>query len=263
MFGIDLSNHQKSIDLTKKHFSFGIVKATEGVTYKDPSFENHVAQLSQLNKLIGCYHFARPDNQTNDTSMIRSADHFLRVVDNEGLIGKAILILDWEQRPTERTDLMEVWLDRVYEATGITPFLYASSSFIKAKKKIIKTIGVPIWAAQWPTNQVMREWPDDFFIEMYNPFETGWTIWQFSSTGTWPGFNGRVDYNYTSMSEKQWKSYAFGKSKCDEEISDDMKWAIDKGIIKGFADGSYRPNDYLTRQQIAVILRRYNDYLNK
>ena len=42
MNGIDISIYQKSIDLSKVACDFVIVKATEGKTYKDSSFFNHI-----------------------------------------------------------------------------------------------------------------------------------------------------------------------------------------------------------------------------
>ena len=61
MYGIDISNHQRNIDLTAGKYDFAIIKATEGVSFKDLSFEKFAVQLTGLNKLVGCYHFARPD----------------------------------------------------------------------------------------------------------------------------------------------------------------------------------------------------------
>lgn len=256
MFGIDLSNHQKGIDIKKKMFGFAIVKATEGVTFVDPSFKDHIRALNAQNKLIGCYHFARPDRQNTIEKMEKSADHFVKTVESVGMLGKAILVIDWEHNPICRIDLIEAWANRVYETTGITPFIYANSSFITQYKKEIYNLALPIWVARWKNMDVIREWPDDIYIEANHPGTILWNIWQFSSTGAWPGFNGRVDLNYTPMSQTQWKEFAFGKVTA-EEMCEDMKWAIENGLFKGFPDGTYRENQPVTRGQLATVLRRF------
>lgn len=37
----------------------------------------------------------------------------------------------------------------------------------------------------------------------------------------------------------------------------DIRWAMGKGLLKGYADGSMRPDQPVTRAELAVILRRY------
>ena len=104
MYGIDISNWQKNIDLTAGKYDFAIIKATEGVGFKDPSFEKFAVQLTELNKLVGCYHFARPDLHGTISSMEKEADWFITVVRNAGLLNTAILVLDWETEPMDRED---------------------------------------------------------------------------------------------------------------------------------------------------------------
>jgi len=268
MFGIDISNHQKGIDLSKRDFDFAIVKATEGKTFIDPSFYSHVEQLNNLGKLIGCYHFARPDNQSTLSSMKNSAKFFVETVEDAGLLYKAILVLDWEQEPTHRIDLMEGWCQYVYDSTGIEPFVYANNSFMK------NSVGIENkWLAMWPTINKFEEFASIDWIHSNYP-KTPLTIWQYTSNGAWPGFKGRVDYDYTPLFDSTWKKLASGKRLTAEEIaneaqsaidagiiSNEMKWAIDAGIIKGFSDGTYRPNSTVTRNQLATILYRYNTML--
>ncbi len=42
--------------------------------------------------------------------------------------------------------------------------------------------------------------------------------------------------------------------------SDAVAWAAASGIVKGFEDGSFRPEQKVTREEIAVMLRRYADH---
>ena len=39
--------------------------------------------------------------------------------------------------------------------------------------------------------------------------------------------------------------------------ADAINWAVEKGIISGYGDGKFGPDDYITREQIAVIMNNY------
>ena len=42
--------------------------------------------------------------------------------------------------------------------------------------------------------------------------------------------------------------------------TDAVVWASENGIVTGYSDGSFRPDDSLTREQMAVLLYRYAQY---
>ena len=41
---------------------------------------------------------------------------------------------------------------------------------------------------------------------------------------------------------------------------DDIFWGIEKGLVKGYDDGGFKPNKALTRAEMITLLRRYDDY---
>lgn len=41
---------------------------------------------------------------------------------------------------------------------------------------------------------------------------------------------------------------------------DAITWALRTGLIKGYSDGTVRPDDHLTRAELVTILKRYDDY---
>lgn len=269
MIGIDISNYQKGIDFTKDNFDFCIVKATEGIGFTDKSFSNHIDQLTKLTKLIGCYHFARPDLHPTIQSMESEADWFVSVVKEKGLIGNAILVLDWEREPFDKEELIVAWLSRVVQLTGVVPFIYGSRSKLTTTsfKNLTKTW--PVWMAVWPSTQKLN-FADagEFLIKhMASKDKVNWKIWQFSSTGKLNGFSGDVDLDYTDISESDWWAYAGSadvevKEEPKEKISDDMQWCIDNGIFAGYGNGKYGPKDPLTREQAATLIRMLlNRYL--
>lgn len=268
MYGIDISNHQKGIDLRKGDYSFALIKATEGVTFVDKCFKDFADQLTVLGKSIGCYHFARPDLHKTPGDFQKEADHFIATVKDACLLGRAILVLDWEKGDLDREDLINAWVVRVESQTGITPFIYASNSWLKNHTHCWAVKHCPIWNAMWPsaTRRVETGKPHGFQIR---PSFTDWIIWQYSAVGTYPGYSGNVDLDYTQMSPEEWKDAASPNEPeyvdtdsyiaTEEEMSEAMEWAVRNGIIKGDPDGNLRPRDPATREEVATMLMRMTD----
>lgn len=256
MFGIDISNHQNGIDLSKFYFDFAIVKATEGRNFKDRSFESHIAQLTKLDKLIGVYHYLRPDNQNSEMAMKMEAANFVASIDKANLIGKALLFADWEQQPTDRIDLLQMFLEYVEKYTEVVPFVYSSRSWFNEIGWQGLNFKNPLWVAWWPSIAQIDGLPTEI---PFNVDTVPGTIWQFTSNGKVNGYKGRVDFDYTNLTKEEWLRLAHGAPV--EYISDDMDWAIKNDLFHGFTDGTYRPNDMLTRGQCATVLRRFYNNL--
>lgn len=264
MIGIDVSSWQNGLSLAKnkEYLDFVIMKATEGVGFTDKCFNDFAVQSTELGLLQGCYHFARPDIHGRVDTMEDEAEWFVNVVDKQGLIGKAILVLDWEREPMDRVDLILAWLNKVYEMTGVRPFIYGSKSKLATTAFKELTDSWPIWMAAWPqsVDRKLSEAAD--WVTKYDPKRTTvpWLIWQFSSTGKLDGFNGHVDLNYTDIYEHDWKTLAEKVENpipepAEEKLSEDMQWAINEGFFRGYGNGKYGPKDPLTREQAATLIR--------
>ncbi len=257
MYGMDISSYQNKLDLTKGTYDFAIMKATEGIGFTDKAFHNFAVQLTELDKLVGCYHFARPDLNGTVRGMEREANWFVKKVKEEGLLNKAILILDWETEPMDREDLVKAWVLQVENQTGITPFIYGSRSKLNGWKKWEIMSHCPIWMAVWPTIQRYQVGANP---GLKIPAKTvNWSIWQYSSTGQYPDFSGNVDLDYCEFNRETWIRMAGYKEPDKEIINDDMKWAIETGLFSGYKNGLYGPKDPLTREQAATLFRRYTE----
>ena len=166
--GVDISHWQGAIDWNKVAASgqaFGITKATEGVTFKDPLFQTNWAGINAAGMVRGAYHFFRPAD-----SGIQQADFFLRTV---GTFAEGDLppILDWEvtDNVSNAVDVSEVqdFVDEVRARTGLTTILYTSARFLG-------TVGnptqfgnlLPLWDANWNVScpNIPGSW-------------TKWTFW--------------------------------------------------------------------------------------
>lgn len=258
MYGMDISSYQSKLCLTKGTYDFAIMKATEGVGFTDKSFHNFAVQLTELDKLVGCYHFARPDLHGTVIGMEKEADWFIKNVKDEGLLNKAILVLDWEREPMDREDLVKAWVLRVESQTGITPFIYGSRSKLNEWKNWWAMSHCPIWMAVWPT---IHRHQVGVNPGLTLPGKTvNWSIWQYSSTGQYPSFSGNVDLDYCEFNKDTWLKMAGHKEEpAKEVINKDMKWAIENGLFTGYGNGLYGPKDPLTREQAATLFRRYTE----
>lgn len=260
MYGIDISNYQKGIDLSAANYDFAIIKATEGINYIDKSFKNFAVQLTELGKLIGCYHFVRPDLHPTIYEMEQEAENFVNAIESVGLAGKAILVLDWEKEPFDNEELVYAWLARVHATTCVKPFIYGSKSKLTKWKKWEICKIFPIWMAAWPTispnkvgGPIIGKIQDKSVID--------WKIWQYSSNGIYPGVNCNIDLDYTDMSREEWIKYGkrhIIENQQESDLDTAFEWAKRNKIIFGDGDGDYRLKDNITREEAIAILYRYN-----
>ena len=58
------------------------------------------------------------------------------------------------------------------------------------------------------------------------------------------------------------KEAAFNDVSKDEWYADVIATSVDVGIIQGYSDGSFKPNEVISREQMAVMLSRALDYVN-
>ena len=201
--GPDVSSFQAGIDFKKLAGDFGIVKATQGLTYINPYWEAQIRSLEESGKLLGLYHYAGGNDATKE------AEFFVRVV--KGYIKKAILVLDWESYQNKAFNKNMVawckaWLDRVYELTGVRPLIYMSQSVTNSYdwSSVAKDYG--LWVARYPDMNKTG------YKETYAYGKVGaWkypAIYQYTSSGQLNGWDGRLDLNIAYMDKTAWGKYA-------------------------------------------------------
>ena len=164
LYGVDISNFQPVSGSKYAGSAFVICKATEGVSFNDKKFRQHMQNASHNGQLLGAYHYARPEYNT----AIREAEHFLAAFDP--WIGKAVPCLDWEQKALQHSPAWALtWLRYVAEKTGSKPLFYVQQSQARlAKYKPIADAGFPLWLAQYSKKPGPTVWPK-------------LTMWQYTS----------------------------------------------------------------------------------
>lgn len=201
--GIDISNHQRGLDLSKIDCDFVIIKATEGKSYVDKSCDGFFQQALSLGKKLGVYHFA---NNSDNTAQ-QEADWFIQ--NTRGYIGKAIPVLDWEDNVTDNVPWALEWLQRVEQAYGCKPLIYMSESVVNRHDwSPVANANYGIWVAKYRDN--LPDYNYDMSKAGNMPSIKYWStmaLWQWTSTGRLNGWNGNLDCNVFYGDAAAWDKY--------------------------------------------------------
>lgn len=194
--GIDISKWQ-GVGTGDQAADFIICKATEGVGYVDSNCDKHYQRAKAQGKLLGVYHFARPDKNGPEAE----AEFFVKNI--KGYIREALLALDYEMAPYS-DDWAYRFCAKVHELTGVWPVVYMSASKVKGFNwsKTAKECG--LWIAGYPNKYNVKNPPEPGVNDM--PYKTGawktWAIWQYTSSA------GTLDRDIAYMDREAWKKYA-------------------------------------------------------
>ena len=181
--GIDVSVHQGTPSFAAVKAAgnrFAVCKATEGLTYEDPAFEQNWKAIKRAGLVRGAYHFARPqpgrsgrDEARHFLSVARFQKGDLRpVLDIETSVGLGTAALD---------RFVSDFVAEVKDQLGVTPIIYTGSWW--PHHRLSNSHGCPLWLAAY-----VRD-PDPYVPTSW----TTWDIWQYSSTARMQGVRGNVD----------------------------------------------------------------------
>jgi lysozyme len=183
-YGVDVSAHQGSIDwpaVAADGVSAAYLKATEGATFRDPSFVANWQQARAAGLQVGAYHFftlcrSGTDQAANLLSALdqvggrRDARSLPVVVDLE-LSGNC------SARPPKATvqRQLDAFVDAVEQGTGRPVRYYVLNS----------------WDARYPPTRDRDRWVRSLVVR-----PTGsWVWWQASNRARVAGVRGPVDLN--------------------------------------------------------------------
>lgn len=202
MTGIDVSSHQAGLDVAGVPCDVVVVKATEGVGFADPGWQARADAALAAGKCLGLYHFTW--NSAN--SVEEETSTFLEAV--RPYVGRAVLILDWEDPDgVADTAWALAWLTRVREATGVTPMIYMSASYVAAYDwDTVSSWGYPLWVAGptagAPTTLATPDCPWDVA-----PWGAP-LAWQYTASGRVPGYERDVDLDVVYTNASHWAELA-------------------------------------------------------
>lgn len=200
ILGCDLSKWNGAngvLDALSKYgdIKFIIAKATEGRTYKDPMFDIHMRTALVNNRLIGAYHYARPDNKNRAEE---EALNFVNAV--RPYIGQCLLALDWEDKALTESDSTWAfkWCESVYAMTGVKPLVYVSEWYIP-QMKAFANMDFGLWVAKWDKKE-----------PIVTPTWKFWAMWQYT--------NEPLDLNWFNGTTEQFRKYCVSSTVENEDI---------------------------------------------
>lgn len=199
--GIDMSRWDPSYNPYVKPVDFAILKASEGSTWLDPKFDDHLAACRAAGMLAGAYHYYR-----SGIPWRAQLDNFLRATKGKTGLSK-LMALDYEYINNTLTAATDKELREFYMALvllGFKPVIYTSygeyNNMIKRGAKWIADPETGLWVARW----FSREY---YYTRATGPgaaivqWDRGRCIWQYGGdykhpTEKWevPGYKEAAAY---------------------------------------------------------------------
>jgi len=199
--GVDVSNYQGEIDwatLSKEDdIRFAYIKATEGSSFVDKSFEYNRNEAQKAGLRIGAYHFF-----SFESSGKSQAEHFCNTVNSINNMLPPVIDVEYygEFRSDKDIDTgkikaeLRIMADQLCSRYGIKPVIYCSKDTY---------------------NDIIK---DDFtdcdlwYRSVYSsvPSDIDWTFWQYSNRHRLDGYDGDeryIDMNVFSGSAEEFELY--------------------------------------------------------
>ena len=193
--GIDVSYWDSGIDWPKVRATgqrFVFVKATEGDSYADPTFDDNWRGAKTAGLLRGAYHFFRSNLDPK-----KQANKFIDYVRSMNDDGELPPVLDLETNDGQTKDKVisraKAWLDQVEATFGKKPIIYSGQFFLQTYF-VEAGGGPPIWAKDYPF--WIAQYPNQYVPGMQPTLPRGWfqwMFWQYSEKGQVNGINAKVD----------------------------------------------------------------------
>ncbi|WP_187445640.1 GH25 family lysozyme [Bacillus infantis] len=258
---VDISHHQLSSRINwaqaAKEVDLMIIRVQYGSSLVDREYKKHVANCKKYGIPFAHYAYARFVSVTD--AKIEAKD-FLNRIDK----GAKFLVLDVEELTTSKSEIVaasQAFID-VCKAAGWKTGLYTGHHFYKPYG-MDKVKADFLWIPRYGVNEGVAQTKPSYSCD----------IWQYTDKGKVSWYSGHLDLNklhgskdldwFLGTTEKPTKGVVQVAN--DKKPVNDVKGhpeeesirkAMDKGIIRGYGGEEFRPNDPVTRAQLAVILDR-------
>jgi len=202
--GVDVSHYQGNIDwkaVKGSGISFAMAKATEGLTYVDPTFSKNWDGMRAAGLVRSAYHFGRPGSNAVDQA--RFFVH--QIVARGGWTNSSTmpLVLDLEQTdgksPAEVWAWVQAFMNELQRLTGKPGSIYVGYYFWTGQVgNPTNNLGSPLWIAGYvPKPKIPGAWKD-------------WTFWQYTDKAKVPGIAAGVDGDYFKGTLAQLQAMCYG-----------------------------------------------------
>ena len=196
--GIDVSKHQHDIDwkavedmrVRGVKLSFVFIKASEGASRTDNSFQKNWKAVEQTRLLRGAYHFFRPVKDPK----IQAKLFMSQVRLQKGDLPPVVDVENANRQSTVKIcQNLQKFLDLLENRYQVKPIIYSNLSFY-TRHLAGKFTKYPVWIAYYLEDPF--ELPDD----------RKWSFWQYTESGNVNGIRGKVDFNVFHGSLNQLKA---------------------------------------------------------
>jgi lysozyme len=183
---VDLSHHNvipESLQPANDAGVLGIIhKASEGITYVDPTCDNRLYLAKQAGLLFGTYHFMRPGDPGEQVAFYYDTVQALQ--SKAGESRDWLWALDYEDTGVSLDDVVS-FLEQLEAVTQQSPVLY-SGHVLKDKlagNPDSRLTGYRLWIAQYGATLTLPPGWDRYYL------------WQYSDKGSVPGIQPPTDLN--------------------------------------------------------------------
>ena len=196
--GIDVSLWQREIDWRRVGLAgvrFAFIKVSEGVSIRDPKFATNWRGAAAAGLYRGAYVYFRPHLEVR--AQVELALAARRAAG--GGRGELPVVLDVEEAEGLTPARVVEALDRLGDADGRAPIVYASPGFWVQHLAGVAAARWPLWVAHWNVTcpLVPPAWP-------------GWVFHQHSATGRVDGISTDVDLNRFNGGPLALRAFAAG-----------------------------------------------------
>lgn len=248
-WGIDTSRWNGDFDIRSTGADFCIIKAggSDDGLYIDSQFLNTYTKCKNAGIPCGLYWYSQAVSVTNLKTEISYLKDRIK-----GLQFELPVFLDLEEivQYDNIGALAVEWINS-WMAAGYYPGIYSSYSW---------------WLGNLAT--MAKTLPaDQKWVALWDESDPGMDcgIWQ-NGVNTMNNINFDSDICFADYSfiKKQGLN-GFGKGTLFSDVPatrpgyKSIMWAADHGLVKGYPDGTFRPDDPVTREQLCIILKRFSD----
>lgn len=196
--GLDLSAHNGAPDfdsIAAAGYTFVYLKASEGLTHRDPAFLRNYLAARRAGLAVGAYHFFR-----FDCDGAGQAANYLETTANCTFeLPAAIDIEEWGNPGGISTDIVDERIAAMVAIVGLqrgATLIYTNKTgdarFVRHNYDHLDGSDPELWICSFTDPPLTRR---------------PWRLWQHSHVGTVPGVRGHADLNVFNGSLDQWKAW--------------------------------------------------------
>lgn len=273
VYGMDVSGWQPYIDWQLEYAKgsrFAYVKVSEGNYYTSPTFSSQYWGAQSVGMLRGGYHFALP----TQSSGAEQARFFVSRGGGWSPDGRTLPgLLDIEYNPYSQFGnicfnmtqaQMVAWIAdfvQTYKTlTGRYPAVYSTTDWWRTCTGDTTRFNyLPLHLASY--SSVPGAMPSGWWT---------YDIWQYSSTGPFAGdsnyFNGSVRdlrafatfFNYKPVGgvSPYQEPADFSDVSASHVFAGEINWLASSGVTRGWPDGTFRPEESISREAMAAFIYR-------